>query len=473
MNIRLKNIGIIQDSTIEIKGLTVITGQNNSGKTTVGKVIYSLIDSVSDLYEKSDSDRFNYAISKIQKASEEFPFRIYMRRGSEQIESECLRIFFTGNYKKVISKSRVELYLMDLITELSYFDIQDDPYIDIIDKYCPPMRLINGEMFKNFEEQKTRIMAILDETLNDITSDPDLLNYTRQCVNATLLTEFYGQIQPVAKSNESSFIKVTNNNETCFKIRIEDNLIKDNGDSIYWSTPYKKAFFIDNPFVLNEPLFYDETKYTVDEISYLNESRIVTHDNRLKVVLNDTEPKSVFEAGIIDEHYKAVKQKIDEVLPGDFMVSDGEQYYVNNGVKLKTANLATGSKIFSIIKMLLEKGEIDKNTLLILDEPESHLHPKWQNAFVEIMVLLIKEIGCHILLTTHSSHFMLAVDAYMRKYEIMDMCNFYQTENIEDSMFVKYNCVNDSLDLIYKDFVSYLSDVKMIRSELMRNEWGE
>ena len=155
------------------------------------------------------------------------------------------------------------------------------------------------------------------------------------------------------------------------------------------------------------------------------------------------------------------------------MVSDGEQYYVNNGIKLKTANLATGSKMFSIIKMLLEKGEIDKETLLILDEPEAHLHPKWQNAFVEIMVLLIKEIGCHVVLTTHSSHFMLAVDAYMRKYKITDMCNFYQTEHLKDSMFVKYNCVNDSLDLIYKDFVSYLSDVKMLRNELMRDEWGE
>ena len=44
MNIRLRNIGVIKDSTIKINGLTVITGQNNSGKTTVGKVLYSLVD---------------------------------------------------------------------------------------------------------------------------------------------------------------------------------------------------------------------------------------------------------------------------------------------------------------------------------------------------------------------------------------------------------------------------------------------
>lgn len=53
MNVRLKNIGIISDSTIEIKGLTVITGHNNSGKTTVGKVVYSLVDAVSDIEQSS------------------------------------------------------------------------------------------------------------------------------------------------------------------------------------------------------------------------------------------------------------------------------------------------------------------------------------------------------------------------------------------------------------------------------------
>ena len=52
MKVRLKNIGIISDSTIEIKGLTVITGHNNSGKTTVGKVVYSLVDAVSDIEKK-------------------------------------------------------------------------------------------------------------------------------------------------------------------------------------------------------------------------------------------------------------------------------------------------------------------------------------------------------------------------------------------------------------------------------------
>ena len=40
--VHIENIGIIEESTVFLDGLTVITGHNNSGKTTVGKALYSV-----------------------------------------------------------------------------------------------------------------------------------------------------------------------------------------------------------------------------------------------------------------------------------------------------------------------------------------------------------------------------------------------------------------------------------------------
>ena len=79
-------------------------------------------------------------------------------------------------------------------------------------------------------------------------------------------------------------------------------------------------------------------------------------------------------------------------------------------------------------------------------------------------MILVKEVGCNVLLTTHSSNFMLAIDAYMRKYGMDEKCNFYKTEYLEHEPFVEYKCVNDSLDEIYGDFVQYLTDVKQLRN---------
>lgn len=467
MNIRLKNIGIIQDSTIDINGLTVITGKNNSGKTTVGKVLYSLIDSVSNIKYKFINDRYYYAVSQLERACECFPFHLSIRRGREYIKNECIRIFFTGEYDDEVSPDKIDLFLSDVISELEVFDISQDPYDYILERFRRPSSFKRENTYEKFEDYKKEALSILSATREYIISDPELINYAKQSINLTLALEFNGQIQPVTLENVKSYIEINNNDEACFKINIENNEISDSDDIVYWNSPYKSVYFIDNPFILDEPAFRKKNKYTTNNTSFVNESRIVTHDNKLKFILNSSHSNSIFEEGVIDERYKYVKEKIDAILPGKFILKDGERMYVNDNVSLNSGNLATGSKMFSIIKILLEHGEIDENTLLILDEPESHLHPQWQNLFVEIMVLLVKELGCHVLLTTHSSHFMLAVDAYMRKYNITDLCNFYQTESIEGGTYVAYNRVNDSLNLIYEDFVSYLSEIKLLRNKYL------
>ena len=41
MNVTLENIGIIKEADIQLNGMTVITGYNDSGKSTLGKALYS------------------------------------------------------------------------------------------------------------------------------------------------------------------------------------------------------------------------------------------------------------------------------------------------------------------------------------------------------------------------------------------------------------------------------------------------
>lgn len=67
-------------------------------------------------------------------------------------------------------------------------------------------------------------------------------------------------------------------------------------------------------------------------------------------------------------------------------------------------------KSFVIIKMLLENGSISPRDVLILDEPEIHLHPQWQIAYAELIVLVQKYFDLTVIITTHSPYFLDAVD---------------------------------------------------------------
>jgi predicted ATPase len=43
-----KNLGIVESADIELKGLTVITGLNDTGKSFIGKSIYSIVKTLSE-----------------------------------------------------------------------------------------------------------------------------------------------------------------------------------------------------------------------------------------------------------------------------------------------------------------------------------------------------------------------------------------------------------------------------------------
>ena len=51
---------------------------------------------------------------------------------------------------------------------------------------------------------------------------------------------------------------------------------------------------------------------------------------------------------------------------------------------LSVHNLSTGIKSFAILKILLEKGCLKDKDVLILDEPEIHLHPQWQIVYAPV-----------------------------------------------------------------------------------------
>ena len=67
MELYLRNVGIITDSMVQFDGLTVITGKNNSGKTTVGKVIYSIIQANSGVEEAFEAAKNYFFRSQLGK----------------------------------------------------------------------------------------------------------------------------------------------------------------------------------------------------------------------------------------------------------------------------------------------------------------------------------------------------------------------------------------------------------------------
>ena len=58
MELNINNFAKIEKADITIDGITVIAGENNTGKSTVGKILFSLFNSLQNVDERILDERF-------------------------------------------------------------------------------------------------------------------------------------------------------------------------------------------------------------------------------------------------------------------------------------------------------------------------------------------------------------------------------------------------------------------------------
>ena len=59
MKLTLKNIGKIGTASVEINGITVIAGENNTGKSTVGRALFAVFNSFCNIQKQIENERVN------------------------------------------------------------------------------------------------------------------------------------------------------------------------------------------------------------------------------------------------------------------------------------------------------------------------------------------------------------------------------------------------------------------------------
>ena len=468
MKIKLQGIGIIKNSEIELDGLTVITGDNNSGKTTVGKVVYSLFDAVSDLQNNFEADKNEYASKTLRGIIIEISFLSVCFNANTDADLAKLFSSFSNNIPNAAIMAKKLYEWLKEFYEIGFDAIDSDIRNQLYDTI--KSRFSKNKIDFSFEEYigvfcETALDS-LSQLINNLEVDALLFNYAKERIEETLKIEFSEQIQPIKVDVKRSSIILENSENTQFRFDIVDNKLSVDNNPAFLSPSIKNVYFVDNPFILD----FESQKSIRDydnwnDATILNVGRISHHENKLRRILKKRN-LNIYESSIIKKQYKEINEKINGVISGDFEFSHEGNYYISKGRKLRFSNLATGSKLFAILKLLINRGALNDSTILILDEPEAHLHPAWQNKFAEIIVMLVKELNVKVLLTSHSPNFVLAIDAFMRKYNINDKTNFYQTHRMEDD-FAEYKNVNDDMGKIYADFVQYLTEVKLLRNKYM------
>lgn len=155
---------------------------------------------------------------------------------------------------------------------------------------------------------------------------------------------------------------------------------------------------------------------------------------------------------------------------GHIVMDQKDEFYLRTDKydePISVHNLSTGMKSFVILKMLIEKGCLKDKDVLILDEPEIHLHPQWQIVYAELIVLLQKQFDLSVVITTHSPYFVDALNLFSCKYGTDKKVNYYLSSN--QNNVVTIDNVTDNIDLIYKKMATPIQMLDTLRYELNNN----
>ena len=411
MKLSIRNVGKLKEADVEINGITVITGENDTGKSTVGKVLWSAFNGFYEIDEKV----YNEKVSELEKIIDE----IIKENVYKNLSTDYNSFFeiFNSTGKKIA---------IEFLKENKNYS--EDEIKIIINNYKKDLKIENISKF----------VQEINETLK--ISNKEII---KVIVSRVMNKEFHNQINAVFSKEKMNIGEISLKiKDKEIDLKIENNEISDVQNYFLIN---KETMYIDNPFILDSYDFEDENHQThlATNVFSENENSVIS-EIKVKKKLNN------------------IYQKLNSVLSGEILENKNSKFvYRKNGEDIDLKNLSTGLKTFAIIKMLLQNGTLEENGTIILDEPEIHLHPEWQLKFAELIVLLQKEFGMHILLTTHSPYFLNAIEVFSERHKIDDKCKYYVAENEGNSSIIKD--VTGNTREIYRKLARPIQDLENIR----------
>ena len=420
MKFEIRNVNKIKKAEIDLDGLTVIVGENSSGKSTIGRLLYSTIQAVKNSELKNDRESFNKLIKHIDS--------LYVHISSLRKNDSKLQEIFPLPLNK---------FLIKLNDSKSPFD-----YIEDCRKYLGTKEISPRERALIFSDLQSMVI-----TLKKTDKDWSLASEIQYLVESEFENRINSNNSDISlfrltdKDNIiSSFI--TNNSLDRFDIEgrpfiqdatyIESPLYLHVLDSLLMSAPYREQLYKDNIRPM-APYHILDFALKINSLKYVNSKNC---ENKLCKTFD-----------------------INSIINGrfEFDMDLNKIVFVQNNKQFEPINVASGIKSFGIIEMLLEGDYINENKMLIWDEPENHLHPEWQIKFANLLVNLSNN-GIPILVTTHSPYFLQALRYYSSMYGIEKFVNYYSpSEKCQE--YSIFENVTGNLNKVFSRLANPLNEI--------------
>lgn len=453
LNLNIKNFGKLEDAEIRIGSFTVLAGPNNTGKSYVSKLLYSLFNAM-------NANHADVALDEMVR-----PILSELRVLSQRIESPLNEVQ-SPDINADIQEMRNRIKAMKRIAAACSDDNSEyEDEFEALDNLYPGL-VENAEEIKNLHnkiEQKAdainqKIKKISEKEIKPgggfgtsripTTSLASMLSPQESYLDCSRLEQNVGRLcERIRRAPPGDFIQlgmgskihqnlienfqtpnlsllIKNQDKETAIIKIEgvgQFMFVDDGGMGFSIEPaglqllqeYSRVIYLESPV-------YWKIKGALLKAPGI--SRFSGRSNRktltgvpgyfydLLDALGETYSGDVAFPDLLD------KLTGKEILGGRISISDvGDLIFQENNHSFPLPLTAMGVTNLGILALLIERKVIDKNSFVFIDEPEAHLHPAWQIAITEILFELSRQ-GVNIVIATHSADILKWLEVHIKKH---------------------------------------------------------
>lgn len=426
LSISLKDFRAVKEADLILDGITVLAGENGSGKSTISKLTYNMFLTAIE-YDNIVDAIFFRKYRDIYKT-----LRALIHQLSPYLGDDRKKLFdkLISPYTSSISE------LLPLKEDNSLFLVIDS-LKDIFKKV---------ESLVEEQPEATADLFRAEAILKDALPEE---NHKDQLSHEETLDRIKNRISGYSHKN----LEMKNQRPLhVWKDRLEE-VFPDFASIVKWEGRELGVPIMDykNQRLLNP--------YTVKEVVYIDTPMIVGvdligeggHWERLDDLLRQKRGRKTDSE--IDHVF------LNDVLKGEVSFDSLQEFGIENfvykredGEEFNLLDCATGLKSFSILQMLYKNGILHEKTLLIIDEPEVHLHPQWVVEYARLIVLLRKKLGVRFLIASHHPDMISAIKYISEKEEIQEDLNYYLANKEENSYAYTYKHLGWDIESIFTSF---------------------
>ena len=449
MKLKVEQLAKIEEATIEVKNLTIFVGKNSTNKSYMAHTIY--------MVNKIISTRYNIA--------DNIGALLFQDYHNTDMYAEHLELLQTikerslpnlhGDHSRTVILDFSSINISDIIKDIEDFLLEY--IIDLINQSFNS----NHEIIKNiyFENYKSSVTNLFYDNKLKIMSSYEGFDY-------------HIALDEIFKKIKNNFIQHQISNKTFYFpasrtgfVLAFDEIVSGvfgqfGGKPTTTKMTEPMIDFISNFSKIKSGNFFDE-----------EDERDINTDNSIQKLFEFIE-KRIIKGKIIEET----------------TAQNYTQFYLETSNKEKLNLHLSSSATVELLPLIifLKHFSSIEDRLLVIEEPEAHLHPKAQIEMARLLVML-SNAGAKVLLTTHSDYILNEISnciklsnastekkkKYLERYELDESTvissndvSAYLFKDIEgekvevDALIIdEYGIANDNFDDILDELLERTDEI--------------